>query len=84
MLTRKHCIEAIGWTGAISSVTAYTLNSHRFLESSSLVYLAMNLCGCLFLIIYTYNKRAYANALLNSIMLFVTLLAVTRLIFLAG
>ena len=76
----KRILNVIGWAGATTSLTAYSLNSHRVIESSSLVYLLMNLMGCTLLIIYTFRKGAYANAALNSIWFIVTLLALGTLL----
>jgi len=66
-------MEGIGWTGAAFSLTAYSLNSLNMISSQSFAYLIMNIIGCFFLIIYTFSKKAYANSVLNSIWLLMTL-----------
>jgi hypothetical protein len=78
MLYRKYLIEFVGWTGAAFSLLAYSLNSLNLILSQSSGYLLMNVIGCFFLIIYTYHKRAYANSVLNSIWLLMTLVALAR------
>ena len=80
MTKNKWFINLTGWIGATTSLTAYSLNSHHLLQSSSFIYLLMNVVGCTLLIFYTYNKGAFANAVLNSIWLVVTLLAIGSLI----
>ena len=76
---RKNYIEFIGWTGAIFSLLAYSLNSLNFILSQSIEYLVMNVVGCFLLIIYTYRKKAYANSVLNSIWLFMTVVAMIKI-----
>jgi hypothetical protein len=68
----------VGWTGALTSLTAFTLNSHQVLSSHSNSYLLMNVGGCMALILYTFHKKAYANTLLNSIWLLVSLIALLK------
>ena len=76
MSKNKWFVSAIGWIGATTSLSAYSLNSHQIIQSRSFIYLLMNLLGCSFLMFYTYQKGAYANTVLNSIWLIVTLLAI--------
>lgn len=79
MLYRKYLIEFVGWTGACLSLLAYSLNSLNFINSQSTWYLMLNVIGCFFLIIYTYHKKAYANSVVNSIWLVMTLVAMVNL-----
>lgn len=81
MTKNKWILNIMGWLGAATSLTAYSLNSHHFIESRSYTYLLMNLAACSQLLIYTYKKGAFANAALNSIWLVVTLLAIGSLLF---
>ncbi len=78
MIFRRYFVECIGWTGAIFSLSAYSLNSLNFILSQSKEYLIMNIVGCFFLIIYTYYKKAYANSVLNSIWLLMTVVALIK------
>ncbi|RYF85570.1 MAG: hypothetical protein EOO03_13055 [Chitinophagaceae bacterium] len=76
MLALKNVIEGAGWIGAFFSLLAYSLNSLNYIQSQSLAYLVMNIVGCFFLIIYTYHKKAYANSVVNSIWLVMTVVAI--------
>jgi hypothetical protein len=42
-------------------------------------YLMMNIIGCFFLILYTFSKKAYANSVLNSIWLLMTVVALVKI-----
>lgn len=75
---RKYIEEAIGWTGAFFSLTAFTMNSMAFISSQSVEYLGMNIIGCLFLIFYAVSKKAYASWVLNAIFLFVAVIALVK------
>lgn len=78
MMYRKYLIESIGWVGAVFSLLAYSLNSLNYILSQSTEYLLMNVIGCFFLIIYTFFKKAYANSVLNSIWLVMTIVALVK------
>ena len=82
MTYQKYLIECIGWIGAVFSLLAYSLNSLNYILSQSTEYLAMNVIGCFFLIIYTFFKKAYANSVLNSIWLIMTIVALIKVYFL--
>jgi hypothetical protein len=77
-LYRKYLLELIGWTGAVFSLLAYSLNSLNIILSQSKEYLVMNVLGCFFLIIYTFYKKAYANSVLNTIWLLMTIVALIK------
>lgn len=79
MTYRKYLFEIIGWSGAVFSLLAYSLNSLNLIVSQSKEYLAMNVIGCFFLIIYTYYKKAYANSVLNTIWLLMTIVALIKI-----
>jgi hypothetical protein len=79
MVYKRYFMELIGWSGAAFSLLAYSLNSLNLLVSQSMEYLAMNVIGCFFLIIYTYSKKAYANSVLNTIWLFMTIVALIKI-----
>ena len=79
VLPKKYMMEGIGWTGAAFSLTAYSLNSLNIISSQSYAYLIMNIIGCFFLIIYTFSKKAYANSVLNSIWLLMTVVALVKI-----
>ncbi|GAA4317473.1 CBU_0592 family membrane protein [Flaviaesturariibacter amylovorans] len=78
-LARKIAIEAAGWTGAVFSLSAYSLNSLDLIESQSIAYLVMNIIGCAFLIIYAVCKKAYASWVLNGIWLLMTAVALVKI-----
>lgn len=79
MIYRKYLFETIGWSGAVFSLLAYSLNSLNVIVSQSKEYLVMNVIGCFFLIIYTYYKKAYANSVLNTIWLLMTIVALIKI-----
>lgn len=68
--------DYIGWCGAIVSLVAYGLNTQQILSSRSLVFLLMNGFGCTCLIFYTFRKKAFANTVINSVYLLLTLSAI--------
>ncbi|HEY8562665.1 MAG TPA: hypothetical protein VIL74_19965 [Pyrinomonadaceae bacterium] len=68
--------EYLGWSGAVVSLVAYALNTQQFIGSGSLVFLLMNAFGCSCLIFYTFRKGAFANTVINSIYLLLTLSAI--------
>ena len=78
MLPRKIVTEAIAWTGAAASLSAFSLNSLNVIESQSIAYLFLNILGCLFLITYAVFKKAYASWVLNSIWLLITVVALIK------
>lgn len=75
---RKYIEEAIGWIGAIFSLSAFSLNSLNIISSQSIEYLSMNIIGCSFLIAYAVQKKAYASWVLNSIWLVMTAIALIK------
>jgi fluoride ion exporter CrcB/FEX len=75
VLAGKIMTEAIGWTGAAASLSAFSLNSLNMIESQSITYLLLNILGCLFLITYAVFKKATASWVLNSIWLVITVVA---------
>ena len=81
MNVKKYIIDALGWIGALLTLVAYSFNSLNYISSQSQAYLLMNVFGCFLLIIYTYKKKAYANSVLNSIWLLMTVIAIINIIF---
>ncbi|WP_456064485.1 CBU_0592 family membrane protein [Catalinimonas niigatensis] len=57
LVFRKYLEEAIGWTGAVFSLSAFSLNSLNMIDSQSITYLLMNIIGCFFLILYAVSKK---------------------------
>lgn len=78
VLQRKNLIELVGWAGAAASLSAFSLNSLNLIGSQSIQYLALNVVGCILLIIYAFSKKAYASWVLNSIWLLITLVALIK------
>ncbi|MBD1398656.1 hypothetical protein H9Q13_15895 [Pontibacter sp. JH31] len=76
---RKYLGEALGWAGAFFSLSAFSLNSLNIISSQSVEYLAMNIFGCFFLILYAVSKKAHASWVLNSIWLLMTAIALVRI-----
>ncbi|MBC3540119.1 hypothetical protein ACFSC6_16840 [Rufibacter sediminis] len=79
---QKYLREAIGWAGALFSLSAFSLNSLNVISSQSMEYLLMNVIGCFFLILYAVHKKAHASWVLNSIWLLITAVALVK-VFLA-
>lgn len=78
LLLRKYIEEGIGWTGAIFSLSAFSLNSLNMIGSQSMAYLLMNIVGCFFLIIYAVGKKAHASWVLNTVWLLMTAVALLK------
>lgn len=79
LLLRKYIEETIGWTGAVFSLSAFSLNSLNIIGSQSIEYLLMNIIGCFFLIVYAVYKKAHASWVLNSIWLLMTVVALVKI-----
>jgi len=75
---RKYAEEAIGWGGALFSLSAFGLNSLNVISSQSVEYLVMNIIASIFLIIYALSKKAHASWVLNSIWLLMTAVALAK------
>ncbi|MBX7172665.1 MAG: hypothetical protein K1X72_16975 [Pyrinomonadaceae bacterium] len=78
MLKDHKYLNFLGWFGGIVCLIGYGLNTQQILSSNSLIFLTMNIFGCVCLIYYTFQKGAFANTALNSIYLIITLLAVSK------
>ncbi|MBF8962689.1 hypothetical protein I0P70_05470 [Pontibacter sp. FD36] len=78
---RKYMGEAVGWTGAFFSLSAFSLNSMGLTHGQSLEYLGMNIVGCFFMILYAASKKAHASSVLNTIFLLVAVIALVRAYF---
>lgn len=78
VLQRKVIMEAVGWTGAAASLSAFSLNSMNLIGSQSVEYLVLNILGCFCLILYALFKKAHASWVLNSIWLIMTVVALVR------
>lgn len=76
---QNYAKEAIGWVGALFSLTAFSMNSLNMISSQSMEYLMMNIIGCFFLIMYAVFKKAYASWVLNSIWLLMTAVALIKI-----
>ena len=68
----------IGWTGASSSLLAYGLVTQQVVAATSPPYLCLNVVACSCLGYYTFRKKAYANTLLNSLWLLLSLAGLLR------
>lgn len=75
---RKYMIEVVGWSGALASLSAFSLNSLNVIGSQSIKYLVLNIIGCGFLIAYAFFKKAHASWVLNSIWLLITIAALAK------
>jgi len=78
VIQRKNIVEAVGWSGALASLSAFSLNSLNVIGSQSIQYLILNILGCGFLIVYAFFKKAHASWVLNSIWLLITVVALLK------
>ena len=78
LLQRKIILEAVGWAGAVASLSAVSLFSLNIIGCQSVLYLFLNIIGCLFLILYAFCKKAHASWVLNSIWLMITIVALVK------
>ncbi|OLY95019.1 hypothetical protein SAMN05444008_105167 [Cnuella takakiae] len=81
LVQRKYIMEGVGWSGAVASLSAFSLNSMNIVGSQSVVYLTLNIIGCACLITYALYKKAHASWVLNSIWLLMTVVALFRVAF---
>ena len=81
LMEREKYLNYLGWLGGAVCLAAYGLNVQQILSSGSLVFLMMNIFGCVCLIYYTFRKSAFANTALNSVYLFITLIAIAKQLF---
>lgn len=77
-MNNQKYLNFLGWFGGIICLIGYALITQQIVNSNSLIFLLMNTIGCICLIYYTYHKKAFANAALNSVHLLITLFAISR------
>lgn len=77
-MKKKVLIEIAGWYGAIVILVGFFLVSHGYLSPQSPLYLIGNATGALGVAIQAYSKRAMPSVFLNTIYLFVALIAIAR------
>lgn len=70
--------ELFGWVGAILVLVAYYLVSTEKTTSRSLSFQALNIGGAIFLVLYTYNCKAYASMSVNLIWIFIGLASISN------
>jgi hypothetical protein len=71
-------LNMLGWSGGALSLTAYGMVTNGILGANSFVFLSMNVVACVFLILYTVRKKAFANTAINSVYLLITIIAIGR------
>ncbi len=71
-------ITILGWTGSISILTAYGLNSYQKIKSDSLLFYTLNIVGGIFLVIYSVSKTAYPNTFINVVWVIIAIPAMIR------
>jgi len=76
----KLLIDVIGWIGSVLVIAAYGLNSYQKIRSDSLWFLALNLIGGIFLIVYSVYYTAYANTFINVVWVIIAIPAMIKLI----
>lgn len=77
MKKHSNLIQIIGWTGTISLMGAYALNSFGLLSSSGFLYPLLNFIAAILLGIRVFADRNYSNLILE---IFWGLIAVISLI----
>ena len=73
-------IDILGWTGSISILAAYGLNSYQKIKSDSLLFYTLNIIGGIFLVIYSISKTAYPNTFINVVWVIIAIPAMIRLL----
>lgn len=73
-------IDILGWTGSISILAAYGLNSYQKIKSDSLLFYTLNIVGGIFLVLYSVNKGAYPNTFINLVWVIIAIPGVIRLL----
>ena len=74
----KIVIEALGWTGSILYLLAYTLVSVKKTEGDSVLYQGINIFAGSLLVIYTLYLGAYATTGLNAVWVAIGLFTLGR------
>ena len=72
-------VDIIGWIGSFEILLAYGLNSYQKIRSNSKGFLLLNLSGGLFLILYTFYHKAFANTFLNVVWVIIAVIALAKL-----
>lgn len=73
----------IGWIGAFSVVSAYTLLTFEFAVPDSVLYNGLNLIGGLFLGYRVWVDRNYSNVFLEVVFVSVALYALAKIFLLS-
>jgi hypothetical protein len=76
----KLLIDIIGWIGSIMLIAAYALNSYQKIKSDSFLFLILNLVAGLFLILYTWYYKAFANTFINVVWVIIAIPALIKLL----
>ena len=71
-------MEIVGWLGAFLVLLAFSLNVANYTNSSSLLFLMLNMIGALLLVINSFSNGAYHFTLLNSVWFVVALTGLVR------
>ena len=72
--------DALGWIGSLCVLAAYGLNSYQVIKSDSMLFYSLNIVGGVFLIIYSAEKEAYANAFINVVWVIIAIPAIIKLL----
>lgn len=60
-------LDLLGWTGTVTYLAAFALNSAKRVESDSITYQGMNIFAGSVMAYYTFTEGAYPAAALNVI-----------------
>ena len=79
-ITKDTVIESAGWAGVVLIVGSYGLLALGFVNSSSVLYHSLVLCGAFAVAVVSYRKHDYQPAVLNAIFAVLAIIALTRII----
>lgn len=74
-------VDALGWAGALSILSAYAAASYGYLGAGDPLYQGLNLMGALGIVISSLPRKAYQATALNLVWAAVALIALVRMIF---
>lgn len=73
-------VEVTGWAGALMILTGFAINVFKFVESDTILFLILNLCGSALLTVNSFITENYHFTLLNSVWFAVTIVGLLKTI----
>jgi hypothetical protein len=75
-------VEIVGWYGAVAILVAYALINFGVIQTTSLIYIMLNLTGSLGIVLNAFTKKSYPPAALNLIWMLIAMFGLIQ-VFLA-